>query len=141
MSQKSVHRSSADREGRLSALVPFAASLMMLVGVFEMITGLVALVGDGLYVVRGDHAFAWDLTVWGWSHLVLGLLVGLSGLALYHGRMRVRPIAMVLVGVGAIATFAFLPYYPAWSLLVILLDIVVLGALAVHGRWAARPRS
>ncbi len=141
MSQKSVHRSPADREGRLSALVPFAASLMMLVGVFEMITGLVALVGDGLYVVRGDHAFAWDLTVWGWSHLVLGLLVGLSGLALYHGRMRVRPIAMVLVGVGAIATFAFLPYYPAWSLLVILLDIVVLGALAVHGRWASRPRT
>ena len=32
------------------------------------------------------------------------------------------------------ANFAFLPYYPFWSIIVITLDILVIWALAAHGR-------
>jgi hypothetical protein len=35
---------------------------------------------------------------------------------------------------SAIASFAFIPYYPIWSLLIIALDVFVIWALAAHGR-------
>ena len=34
---------------------------------------------------------------------------------------------------SAIANFAFIPYYPVWSLLLITLDIFVIWAVAAHG--------
>jgi hypothetical protein len=38
---------------------------------------------------------------------------------------------------SAIANFAFIPYYPIWSLAIIALNIAVIWALTVHGRDAA----
>ncbi|HET6747717.1 MAG TPA: hypothetical protein VFL71_00525 [Actinomycetes bacterium] len=34
---------------------------------------------------------------------------------------------------SAIANFLFIPYYPFWSLLIIVLNVFVIWALAVYG--------
>ena len=97
----------------------FAAVLMLLIGTFEAIAGLTAIVDDEFFVVTPKYTFEFDTTTWGWIHLILGSTVGLSGLYLFAGRAWAGVVAITLAVLVAIANFFFLPPYPFWSITVI----------------------
>ena len=111
-----------------------AAVLMMVVGGFNAIQGLVALFQDDFYVALPNYLLEVDVTAWGWVHLVVGVLVVVAGIAVLSGRVWARTVGVVLAVVSALVNFAFLPYYPFWSMTVIALDVVVIWALTAHGR-------
>ena len=111
----------------------FAAMMTVLLGVFNVIDGLVALFNDKLFLV-GNNLVAFDFTVWGWIHLAIGVLQLIGGFALFSGRGRV--LVSLLLIVNAVVQMAFLPVYPMWSILVIALDIITLYAIIVHGHEA-----
>jgi galactitol-specific phosphotransferase system IIC component len=70
----------------------------------------------------------------GWTDdKTLGLIVAFAGWGLFSGRTWARTVAIILAVLSAIANFAFIPYYPFWSLLIITLDIFVIWAVAAHG--------
>ena len=50
------------------------------------------------------------------------------------GKTWGRTIGVVLAALSALANFAFIPYYPIWSLVIIALDFFVIWALVAHGR-------
>jgi hypothetical protein len=75
-----------------------------------------------------------DATTWGWIHLLLGLLVFFAGFAVLSGKVWGRTIGTILAVLSALTSFAFIPYYPFWSLAIITLDIFVIWALVAHGR-------
>ena len=56
-----------------------------------------------------------------------------AGWGLLSGRTWARTAAIILAVLSAIANFAFIPYYPFWSLLIITLDVFVDWAVAAHG--------
>jgi hypothetical protein len=66
-------------------------------------------------------------------HLILGVLVALSGWFLFAGRAWAGIVALVLAGLAAIANFFFIPYYPFWSLLMIALACWVIWSLTRPG--------
>jgi hypothetical protein len=109
--------------------VMFAATIMLLTGAFQAITGLVAIFNDEFYVPVRGHTFNLDLTAWGWIHLVLGLAVAAAGIALFTRAVWAGVVAIFLAVLSAINNFFFIPHYPAWSLLVIALDVWVIWAL------------
>lgn len=111
-----------------------AAVLMMMVGGFNAIQGLVALFQDDFYIALPNYVLEVDVTVWGWIHLLVGALVLVAGIAVLSGRVWARTIGVVLAVLSALVNFAFLPYYPFWSLTIIALDVVVVWALTAHGR-------
>jgi hypothetical protein len=111
----------------------FAATMMVLVGAFQAIIGLAAIIEDQFFVVAGDYAFDVDTTTYGWIHLVIGLLVGGAGFALFGARTSAKVFAIVLASLSALANFFFIPYYPFWSLLIIAIDIWVIWALTRPG--------
>ena len=111
----------------------FAGCLLLLVGAFNVIVGLVALFNGTVLVAGAAGALLFDLTGWGWVHLVVGVLLLLVGGGLFTNSTAARMAGIVLAGLNAIAQLAFLPVYPAWSLLIIALDVVVLWAILVHG--------
>ncbi|WP_029432174.1 hypothetical protein [Blastococcus sp. URHD0036] len=114
--------------------IVFAAVLLILVGVLQAVQGLVALFDDGSYAVGSDGlAVPVDYTVWGVMHLLVGTLAVLIGVGLLAGNMVARGAAVVLATFSAIASLAFLPARPVWSLVVIALDVVVIHAVVVHG--------
>jgi hypothetical protein len=76
--------------------------------------------------------FQFDVTTWGWIHLLVGLLVLFAGIAVMSGQTWARAIGIILAGLSALANFVFIPYYPFWSLLIIALDVFVIWALAVY---------
>ena len=76
----------------------FAASGLILIGLFQVIMGIVAIADDEFFVRTTNYTFDLDVTAWGWIHLLIGILAFLMGLGLF----RQAPWA----GVGAIANEA-----------------------------------
>ena len=100
--------------GRIG-LILFAAILMIMGGVFQAFTGLVAIFNDQFLIPTREYLFQFDRTSWGWIHLVLGAVVAGAGAGLLAGRTWGRVIAIVLALCSAVVMFAFLPQYPLWG--------------------------
>lgn len=114
--------------------IVFAAVLLLLAGLAQLLEGFVALFDDNFYVVGSDGlALGLDYTVWGVVHLMVGALACLIGLGLLSGNMVARGAAVVLAGFSAVANLLFLTAFPAWSLMIITVDVVVIYAVVVHG--------
>jgi hypothetical protein len=118
----------------------FAGIMMIMVGFFQALQGLVAIFENEFYVATRNYLYEFDATTWGWIHLILGVLVAFAGFAVMAGRTWGRVVGITLAVLSAIANFAFIPYYPFWSLIIIALDVFVIWALAAHGRDIAPDR-
>jgi hypothetical protein len=118
----------------------FAGFMMITIGVMHGLWGLSALLNDDFFGPVTNYVYAFDATTWGWVHLLAGILVFAAGCAIFSGKVWARTIAAILAVVSIIANFMALPYFPAWSLAIIALDVAVLWAVTAHGRdWANQP--
>ena len=126
-------RAARETSGWAVGFILFAAIMMIMVGVFQALQGLVAIFENEFYVATRNYTFQFDATTWGWTHLILGLVMAFAGWGLFSGRTWARTVAIFLAVLSAIANFLFIPYYPFWSLLIITLDIFVIWAVAAHG--------
>jgi hypothetical protein len=113
----------------------FASAMMFLLGCFQAVQGLVAIFDDGFYhVTDSGLVVEVDYTAWGWTHLLLGVLIILCGLGVLTGNIVARTVGVLLAGLSAIVNLAFIEAYPIWSVMIIAIDVVVIYALTVHGR-------
>ena len=113
----------------------FAAIFMVMIGALNVIQGLAALFRDEAYwVTLGGSVLTFDITTWGWIHLLFGILLVIVGVMLMQGSQFARVLSIVLVGLNLISQFSWTTLYPFWALIVISIDILVIYALVVHGR-------
>jgi hypothetical protein len=112
----------------------FAGALMVMIGVFHAFQGFVALINDTFYVVGPKYILQFDVTTWGWVHLILGIIVAVAGGFLFSAAVWARTVAVIAACVSLVASFISMPYYPLWSITVIVLDIFVIWAVTIHGR-------
>jgi hypothetical protein len=121
--------------GAWAGWITFAAVILTLIGTLNVIQGLIALFDEGFFVVPGeDDLLLVDFTAWGVIMIGWGLLVVAAGLGLAAGRGWARWFALFAVFVNVIAQIGFLPAYPVWSAIMILLDVLVIFALTA--RWS-----
>ena len=109
--------------------VALAATVMVVVGVFQAIQGLAAIINDEFFVTVRNYAFEVDVTAWGWIHLIIGVVLVLAGAYLFSGSAVASVIAIGLAMLSAVANFFFIPHYPFWSILIIALDVFVIWAI------------
>jgi hypothetical protein len=115
--------------------VVFASFMMILLGAFQAIEGLVAIFDDGFYrVTESGLVVNVDYTVWGWTHLLLGALILISGIGVLAGNLAARTVGVILAGLSALVNLVFIEAYPVWSVIIITVDVLVIYALIVHGR-------
>ena len=107
----------------------FAAVMMILIGIFQVIAGIAAISKDDFFVVTENYVFDLDVAAWGWIHLILGVLVLLAGIALIGGKTWGGLVGITLASLSAVANFFAIPYYPFWSILIIALCVWVIWAL------------
>jgi hypothetical protein len=112
----------------------FAAVMLMIIGIFHVIAGIVALVEDQFYVVGQEYVFQFDVTTWGWIHLIVGIIVFLAGIGIFSGNVLARTVGVIVAAISVVANFLWLPYYPIWSIVMIAIGIGVVWALTAHGR-------
>ncbi|WP_327370051.1 DUF7144 family membrane protein [Streptomyces sp. NBC_01217] len=108
-----------------------AAALMILGGVMAIFEGIAAITRDNLFVVTRHYVFEFSLAGWGWVHLILGIALVLAGCALFTGALWARYFGVLVAGLGAIANFLWLPFYPLWALVLIVINIFVVWALCM----------
>jgi hypothetical protein len=111
----------------------FAGFMMMILGGMQAIAGLAAIFKSGFYVVSQNHLLLLDYRQWGWTALILGILIFFAGLELFRGAMWARIVAVVLAGLSFLANMAFVNSYPIWSILIMVVDVFVIYSLLVHG--------
>jgi hypothetical protein len=126
------------RSGFAAGLSVFAGVLMIMAGGFQTLSGVVALFENEFFVSTRNYVMKFDATTWGWIHLLLGLLVLFAGFAVLSGQVWGRTIGVILAVLSALSNFAFIPYYPFWSLAIIALDVFIIWALTAHGRDVTR---
>ncbi|ANP72433.1 DUF7144 family membrane protein [Cryobacterium arcticum] len=115
--------------------IVFAGVMMLMMGAFHVIQGLVALFQDTYYLVGSEGLVVQvDYTTWGWVHTILGAVVILAGVALLAGQMWARVVAIILAFASAMVNIAFLGAYPLWSITMIAIDVLVIWAVSVHGK-------
>jgi len=112
----------------------FAAFIMIMLGAWWIIAGLVALVNDDFFVATRDYIFKFDTTTWGWILLITGILVLLAGFGLFRGAVWARTVGVIMALLATLIGFAWLPWYPFWAILFIVAAISVMWALTAHGR-------
>src|SRR4029453_7035384 len=114
--------------------IAFAAVMMIMLGTFHAIQGLLALFQDEYFLVADSGLTVHvDYTTWGWIHLIGGIIIAIAGVALFTGQVWARVIGVMLAMISMVLNIGFLAAYPIWSVLMIAVDILVIWALTVHG--------
>jgi hypothetical protein len=106
---------------------------MIILGMLDALWGFAAIVNDEIVVVGGTGALIIDITTWGWVHLILGLIIALTGVGLITGNTAARVAGIFFVSLNAVAQIVWFPAAPLWAFLMIIIDIVIIYQLTA--RW------
>ena len=107
----------------------FAGVLLIISGLWGVVVGISGILVDKIFVSTPQYAYYFDITGWGWVHLILGVPV--AG----HRYWRRKGDGLGAQTRGGVASasllvnFVFIPHYPIWSILIIVLDVLIIWAL------------
>ena len=90
-----------------------------------------------------NYIYTFDLTAWGWIHLLIGLALVAIGICLLLGQGWAQVAGIVVAAISALINFTWLPYSPLWAILVIAVDLLIIWALAsarAHTKAASAPQ-
>ncbi|WP_345518323.1 DUF7144 family membrane protein [Nocardioides conyzicola] len=110
----------------------FAGVMLLISGAFGILQGASAIANDDLYSAGSDYLYKFDMDVWGWTHVVIGVLCVVVAIGILRGSSWAQVSGMIIAGLSAVANFAFLPRYPLWAITVIAVDILVIHALSTQ---------
>ena len=113
-------------------MVVFAAVLLGMLGLFNIIDGIAAIARSSIFIGNAKYVFG-DLRTWGWVALILGVLQILASLGVLAGNQVARWTGVALIGLNSIGQMMFIPAYPFWSLMIIAVDVVALWGLCAYG--------
>ncbi|MDL5201439.1 hypothetical protein [Streptomyces sp. ALI-76-A] len=117
------------RTGGGSGWLVFAGVLMIFGGLMTLFAGIAAIADDDVFVATRNYVFEFDLTGWGWIHLIMGVVITLAGAALFRGATWARVVGVALAGLAMLANFLWLPYAPFWAVVLIVINGFVIWAL------------
>jgi vacuolar-type H+-ATPase subunit I/STV1 len=117
----------------------FAGIMAFVVGIFNVIDGLVALLRNDYYLVTAQDILVFDFTAWGWIWLILGMVQIAAGAGIIAGQPWARTAGVALAVLAAVGQLAFLRAFPVWSVIVIALCVLVVYALTAHPRGRPQP--
>jgi hypothetical protein len=124
-------RSSYDASSLGAGWVGFAAIMLVFVGVFNIIDGIVALGRSSFYVANAHFVFS-DLKTWGWIILIVGIVQVLSGATLGTGSELARWLGIIVASLSALGQLMFVQAYPFWSIAAFAINILIIYALTVY---------
>jgi hypothetical protein len=128
--------SSVDREElhmRGAGRVAFAAALLLLAGVINIIYGCGALDGANIFVDDTRYILS-SLSALGWVLIILGLIQLTGGVSLMTGSAYGRVIGVIAGTLGAIgALLSIGGNHPWWSLAVFFICLYVIHGILVYG--------
>jgi hypothetical protein len=132
-SQRGSSQVERDISGWAVGGIAFAGTVMVMVGAFQIIEGIVAIANDNFYVALHNYTFNLDVTAWGWIHLIMGVILLVTGFGLFARSTWAGVVGIVVCTLSAVSNFFFLPHYPIWAVTVIALNVWIIWALTRPG--------
>jgi len=123
----------------LNGYTVFAVAIMFVLGLWQFLAGLTAVVRDGLYAAPAGYTYSFNIAGWGWLVLLLGVLIAGTAVVVLQGRSWGDTAAIVLASLSMVANFVLIPFYPIWSLVIIALNTTLIWALTTRGRNVPQP--
>ena len=117
---------------RRAGVVTFAGVLFLVAAFFNAVDGLVALADPGQFFVTEDEVVITNYDAFGIVLLVIAgfqFLIGWGILALQRWAQVVGIIVTIL---AAVVQLAYFKHYPAWAVIMLFLDGVIIYALTVY---------
>ena len=131
--QEDPYRPTPTRTGGYG-IIAFASIMLCVLGVFHAVMGLMAIFQEDYFLVgEAGLMVEVDYTAWGWTHLLLGIIVACAGVALTMGATWARIVAVAVAVMSMLTNLAFMSAYPLWSIIMIAVNILVIYAVTVHG--------
>ncbi|MFF3411020.1 hypothetical protein ACFYW8_33390 [Streptomyces sp. NPDC002742] len=127
------HRSESSKAAA-GGLVTFAAVMLFIAGFLAIFRGIMGIADDDVFVTTPNYVFKFDLTSWGWIHLILGVVAVLVSIGLFSAAVWARVVGVGIAGLLLVASFLSIPYYPVWSITLIALYAFIIWALCVVKR-------
>jgi hypothetical protein len=114
-------------------LMMFASVMLMIAGVLAIFRGVMGIAANDVAFTTRGYVFQFDLTGWGWVHLILGAVAVIVGVGLMMSPAAGWAVVcgIAVAGFVLIANFLSLPYYPFWSVVMMALSAFVIWALCV----------
>ena len=132
MTSATIRHARGASRGEGSWMIVFAAVLLGMLGLFNVIDGIAAVVRSHVFIANAHYVIG-DLRAWGWVALILGVLQALASIGVLAGNQAARWFGVAAIGLNAIAQMFFIPAYPFWSLMIIAVDVVALWGLCAYG--------
>jgi hypothetical protein len=111
-------------------IAAFGGVLLVMLGLFQFLEGLSAALKDDVYLATSNYLYSINLSGWGWILMGIGAVAIVVGICVLYGQTWARGTGILIAVLSAVANFAFLPYYPWWSLLMVAINVLVIWALS-----------
>ncbi len=115
--------------GMLAGPALFGGIVLLLSGPLSILLGVTGIARDHLFFASG-YAYRLNLTAWGWIHLIIGVGLVIAGVGVLAEQPWGRWAGVTLAGISLVTQFMFLPYYPAWSIIVMVIDLLIVWSLS-----------
>lgn len=127
------HATGAAR-GVVVGFTALAGTLMLLGGLWMVAIGIVAVTHSAVITTAPAYVFRFNPIGWGWFEIGLGALLFCAGMGVFLGMTWARYFGAFVAGFSALTNFVFIPYQPAWSIIMIALDAAIIWALLTPRR-------
>ena len=115
-----------------SGWVIFAAVMLLIVGVLNVIWGIAA-IADSKFFVQDQKYILSNLNAWGWITLIIGAAQLFAGFSLWSGNLYGRIVAILVASLSALAALMSIPAYPFWSIAIFAIDIIIIYQVSLYG--------
>ena len=103
-----------------------AGALQMTSAILTFVVGVFALAADDLVVSGPGYVYTFQLSGWGWANILTGVVLAVVAFALFLKTPWARTVAIIVTCLAIVVSFLWMPYYPAGSVVLIALDVVVI---------------
>ena len=107
-----------------------AGALMLTRAILTFLVGVFALAANDLVVSGPGYEYTFQLSGWGWANILTGMVLAAVAIALFLSAQWARAAAIIVTCLAIVVTFLWMPYYPAGSVVLITLDVVVIWGVA-----------
>jgi len=117
---------------RGASWITFASIMLVIVGTFSVIDGVVALSKSSFFTANAVYVFS-DLRTWGWITLVLGIVALFAAASVAAGGQFGRWFGIAAAALNSIGQLLFVQAYPWWSISAFAVDMLIIYALTAYG--------
>lgn len=93
--------------------------------------GFVALFQNDLIVATPNYLLQFDVSTWGWIHILGAVLLILTGLGIFAGQTWARMVGIIVATLVTLVNFGWLPYYPVWGITLTTVGVLTIWGLCV----------